>query len=194
VNAKAKGGVTPLLSLLGNKGTDEKGVAGALLLIQRGADVNAATERGETPLRTAVAKSTIEVVRALLDKGADPNRAANSCCDVGLSSFPRAGEPPLLAALGISGFITPVGSSRRDAKEMEQIALLLIERGANVNVQFQDSTPLILAVRAKQEAVVRALLAKGADPNLKIPNEGGTPLSLASSDEIRKLLIDAGAK
>jgi ankyrin repeat protein len=77
---------------------------------------------------------------------------------------------------------------------MEQIALLLIERGANVNVQFGDSTPLILAVRAKQEAVVRALLAKGADPNLKIPNEGGTPLSFASSDEIRKLLIDAGAK
>jgi ankyrin repeat protein/beta-lactamase regulating signal transducer with metallopeptidase domain len=194
VNAKLNDGVTPLLRLLGNNGTNEKSVAGALLLIQRGADVNVTTERGETPLRTAVAGSTLEVVRALLDKGADPNRVAKSCCDVVISSFPRAGEPPLLAALGVSGFIAPVGSSRRGEKEMEQIALLLIERGANVNVQFGDSTPLILAVRAKQEAVVRALLAKGADPNLKIPNEGGTPLSFASSDEIRKLLIDAGAK
>jgi ankyrin repeat protein len=78
--------------------------------------------------------------------------------------------------------------------ENVQIALLLIERGANVNVQTTDATPLILAVRAKQEAVVRALLAKGAEPNLGALSTQSTPLGSATTAEIRKLLTDAGAK
>jgi len=42
------------------------------LLAERGADVNRANDRGQTPLAGAVFKADTEVVRALLGAGADP--------------------------------------------------------------------------------------------------------------------------
>ena len=44
-----------------------------LLLLNAGADVNAAAWRGTTPLIHAVAMSEADMVRALLDRGADPS-------------------------------------------------------------------------------------------------------------------------
>ena len=44
-----------------------------LLLLNAGADVNAAAWRGTTPLMHAVAMSEPDLVRALLDRGADPS-------------------------------------------------------------------------------------------------------------------------
>jgi len=45
----------------------------ALLLIERGADVNAADAGGHTPLHIAAEGGYLPVVKALLDRGADPH-------------------------------------------------------------------------------------------------------------------------
>ena len=99
---------------------------------------------------------------------------------------PAGAGPPLLVAL-----------SDRSVPESAEIALLLIERGADVNARGSSgSTPLIRALIGKYDGVVRALLAKGADPNMTTGIPGGmTPLQMAgSNEEMRKLLIAAGAK
>jgi ankyrin repeat protein len=160
----------------------ESNVTSALLLIDGGADVNVTGTSGSTPLLRAAQLGLTEVVRALLAKGADPNKRAQNEL------------PPLMASL-----------NRRPLTEGNvNIALLLIEGGADVNINLSvpgfSGTPLVQAIQARAPIdVIRALLAKGANPNTPAgsPALGITPLAVAAqanSPEIRQLLIDAGAK
>lgn len=91
VNATLRGGTTPLISAMGSD------VAIVRLLIERGADVNKANGRGETPLHHAVEFTLNQMIasgdegeprridwsliRILLEAGADPLR----CDDRGRS-------------------------------------------------------------------------------------------------------------
>lgn len=92
-----------------------------------------------------------------------------------------AGEGPLCVAAG-SGH----GS----------IVEMLIERGADVNTQ--GGTPLSSAVKSwgksskEREAVVKALLQAGANPN-SVDSRGCTPLCHARNGGMVRLLIEAGA-
>ena len=174
INAASSDGRSPLhLALEQNVTRDmETAVASALLLISRGANVNATIpEVGTTPLDLAVQNRLLEVVRALLDKGANPNKGT-------------ARSTPLTSALG----------GNRPGADIADIALLLIDRGADVNAGGRRSTtPLFLAIQARQVGVVRALLAKGADPNTSSDSRGQTPLrAAAESPEIMQLLINCG--
>ena len=79
-----------------------------------------------------------------------------------------------------------------------ELAILLIKAGANVNTKIGpyidgpgDETPLHRS--SDQPAVMRALLAHGANPNATT-GRGDTPLHLAAGDlEAEQLLIVAGA-
>ena len=171
INTPNDRGYTPLhIALDGSPRDVEKSAASALLLISRGANVNATTDNTVTPLGIAVQNRQQDVVRALLDKGANPNKGS--------------ARLPLASAL----------YGNRPATE---IALLLIDRGADVNALGplpNEGSPLIMAVQAKEVAVIRALLAKGADPNFSTRNSL-TPLrAAAESPEIMQILITAGAK
>ena len=78
----------------------------------------------------------------------------------------------------------------------EQVARLL-EAGADVNYQDHPNrqSALFLACAAGHLDVVRGLLARQADPNIRTIRES-TPLMLAAAsgyDEILTALIDAGA-
>lgn len=69
----------------------------------------------------------------------------------------------------------------------------LIQRGAKIEAQNKDGwTPLGVAVIADNQAVVAALLGKGASANAA-DKFGRTPLMLGQSAEIAKLLIARGA-
>jgi ankyrin repeat protein len=93
---------------------------------------------GETALHITIKRRDLTWTRFLLAKGADPNVAD------------RRGNSPLMAAARL-GFV--------------EGAALLLSQKAQVN-QDNDSgeTPLIVAVQQRDPAMVRLLLANGADP------------------------------
>jgi ankyrin repeat protein len=100
---------------------------------------------GDRPLVIALIHGPPDLVRALLDLGADPNVPAQD------------GFPSLHAAI--------------DAPRADRHALLrlLLERGADPNAQrgINDGTPLHHAVWRRDLEAVRLLLAHGADPGLR---------------------------
>jgi len=69
----------------------------------------------------------------------------------------------------------------------------LIKRGAGLNFERKDETPLILAIRNKKTGIAKLLLEAGADPNLAESMYGGTPLRWAvqmGNVEIIEMLIN----
>lgn len=156
------------------------------LLLKHEADPNAATKQGRTPLIAATSYAgNVETVRLLLDRGANLNAADQS------------GNTALFQSAW--------------AADDFEITKLLVERGANVNAPGEDGfTTLMMAAANGNLAVVRLLLAHGANPNAAntdsrakvrhgdIALRALTPLMLAvphnSRPAIPKLLLDAGAE
>jgi ankyrin repeat protein len=135
----------------------------ATMLIERGANVNAANQFGETALLTAADKGRADVVEALLQAGADVNKADED------------GYAPLSFAASAS------------------IATMLIEHGADVNAANKlGRTALWHAVKGGRAADVEALLQAGVDVN-KADKDGFSPLSVAASAQIATMLIEHGA-
>lgn len=94
---------------------------------------------GDTGLHIVVARADVLWVRFLLQRGADPNIRN------------KKGVTPLQLATSL-GFTDGVEA--------------LIKGGASINIADQTGeTPLISAVHARNVALVRLLLGKGADPD-----------------------------
>jgi ankyrin repeat protein len=160
------------------------------LLVAKGADVNARSKQGRTPLIVAASyDGGSEVVKFLLEKGAD------------ISARDGAGSTALVAAT--------------EANDTATVRLLL-QKGADVNAAgvfyegaTSGQTPLMNAAAHGNVDVIKMLLAKGASVNVTGSAEGlrvkngaialgmYTPLLLAASfasPAAVKLLLDAGAK
>ena len=130
-------------------------------LLKQGADVNAKTENGWTPLYCASNWNRIDIAKLLIENGADVN-AQN-----------KNGWTPLHEA----SYWDYVG-----------IAKLLIENGANVNSKNKDGwTPLHWASRWKQIGIAKLLIENGVDPFIK-NKDGQTPLDSCNNDTIREML------
>src|SRR6188474_2401177 len=132
---------------------------------------------GCTPLYRATEAGDMEVIRALLDKGANPN-----INDMGFT--------PFLVAAGV----TP-GAGGGGAAPNTTLLDLMIEHGANVNAQVtgtrtysmrisynppadrEGTSALHGAVQAGRTDLVRYLLGKGANPELVDAN-GKKPIEL----------------
>ena len=109
------------------------------LLLDRGADANAATGNGSTPLHGAAISGHEAVVRLLVEKGANVN-AAN-----------QFGYTPLTNA-AISGNVPTMK--------------FLVDRGANIEAVISDGpVPLVCSIRSRNPEAVEFLLKAGADPN-----------------------------
>jgi uncharacterized protein len=112
----------------------------ARALLAAGADVNAATDLGVTPL-WAAAQNGAALTRLLLDAGARPNAALLS------------GETPLMAAAR-SG--------------LADVAELLLGRGADVDARAgRGQTALMWAAAQRHPEVVAVLIAHGANVGLR---------------------------
>ena len=137
-NAAQTNGLTPLMTAARTGNPDV--VQG---LLARGAEVNAATAiTHETALMWAVAERRLNIVRALVDKGAD------------VHPRPQQAFSPLIAA----------------AKNGDiETAKVLLAAGARVNDTGSDGAhPLAFAILAGQGAFAHFLLEQGADPNSAI--------------------------
>lgn len=138
------------------------------MLLRHGAEIDALDIHGQTPLMHAIIGTCPALVRLLLARGADPNKA-----------------------FGRGALIWSIIAGNRD-----QIAWDMLMAGAKVNEPDCDGeTPLYCAAYGDLK-FAKALLARRADPNAA-DKKGMTPLmcatySAANADSI-KMLIDAGA-
>lgn len=118
---------------------------------------------GDTALHLAAAGYRAEIIRVLLDAGADPNAAMN-----------HRGSTPLHYAA--DGYITgPAWNAKRQVKAIR----CLLDAGADVTFRDKNgATPLHRAVRTRCAAAVGCLLSAGGDPGAK-NTSGSTPFHLA---------------
>jgi ankyrin repeat protein len=162
VNAGNKRKSTPLFWSLHDE-------AKVLLLVNRGANVNARTTDGRTPVYQAASMANaVPVLRLLLDKGGDPNAKT------------LVGMTPLMAA----------------CRSSVQAARLLLDRNADVNARnAAGGTALMAAAQTGRPQVVRMLLEAGANPNFRTKrNESAlADAATAGNEEAVKLLLDRGA-
>ena len=134
-NAAQTSGLTPLMTA-----ARTGSVAVVQALLGHGAEVNAATaETRSTALMWAVAEPHPDVVRVLLDAGADPRA----------STF--------------KGF-TPLMFAARNGDIA--LARTLIDAGVDVNEPSADGTHILpFAIVSAQDTFAQFLLEEGADPN-----------------------------
>lgn len=188
------------------------------LLIRSGADVRARSARGSTPLLFAARAGDLASARALVAGGADVNEAepvmplppgadANETLPTGNSALMLA-SASMNATSGFE-YVLSVKPSGHEA-----VALFLLEKGADVTkADTIGATPLHAAVQTNKRMLVKALLARGADPNARLTKAppplrgdfqaynqyvGATPLWYAANArypdvEILRALIAAGA-
>ncbi|KAL6634307.1 hypothetical protein ACP70R_026978 [Stipagrostis hirtigluma subsp. patula] len=167
--ARTDGGVGALQLAAGNEQLE---VCSYLVEALR-VDVNAADDKGRTPLVYAVMSENAAVVKYLLDHGADPDKADDD------------GLAPLHSAAGLG--------------DCEMIELLLAKGACVDPLAVECGTPLHLAVKERQVDAVKVLLDRNADCNktyMIFGLYGMTPLFQAvnvSSVKIVKLLVEAGA-
>ena len=122
------------------------------LLLQRDAPVNVVSDKGETPLYMACKKGLAGVVKQLLDCRAD----------VGFTTR-NSNKYSLLIAC---------------EKKFRDIAVMLLDRGANTNVNKDFETPLKFASANGDAELVKKLIHHGADVN-QMQNISDTALHVA---------------
>ena len=157
---------------------------------------------GDSALRFAVFAGRADIVKALLDGGADVNKA-NKEGNTPLSASTRhsseeiteilldAGANPNAVNDG-GGTVLVFAAYQGHSK----VVKALLDAGANPNVMdIEDWAALMFATDQGHSEVVKALLNAGANPNAKT-KEGWTAVNAAASKgyaEIAKILLECGA-
>ena len=185
--ALPRGGMTALM-LAARQGAAE----GVRALAEAGADLNAVDPDGTTALNVAIINAHYDVAALLVEKGA------------GLDIGDASGMTPLYAVVDMkhqepmvnrplprpSGRLVPL-----------DVVTILLDRGANPNAALktpllmrqhnggdaslgEGATPLMRASKVSDATLIRVLLEKGADPNLRLRNQT-TALMIAASRAAR---------
>jgi uncharacterized protein len=139
------------------------------VLLDRGADTNAADRTGKTAIVYAAARGFTSIVQLLLGKGIDVNaRYAND----------------LTVLMWASGHANDVPE-----KDGLNTVELLVSKGARLDdADDRGRTALMTAAELGRDAVVELLVAKGASTTLK-DRAGKSAIDLAASENVRKKLV-----
>jgi hypothetical protein len=120
---------------------DDAPAVADFLVGQSKVDVNAVSEKGETPLMMAALKGRLALARRLIDRKAEVN---------------KTGWTPLHYAATHAG------------EESPAMVRLLLKNHAYIDAESPNlSTPLMMAAHYGNPGVVKLLLEEGADPLLK---------------------------
>jgi len=191
IHAKSKSGYTPLLFA-----ARQGDVASGRLLLEAGADPNEPAPGGQSVLLFATDSGREEFAIFLLEKGANPNAKDRD----GLTALHyslRRGISLLRFVVHDLAF-TPLGGLEYLLRpDMPGLIKALLEHGADPNARISKdlpklrindmphlglagATPFLLASASCDLGVMRALLAKGAGPNI------------ATEDRVTPLMVAAG--
>lgn len=121
---------------------------------------------GSTPLLFTARVGDVDSARLLLAAGADVNDSLPDGTSALVLAAHSAGAPNAAAALGWSG--------------AGRVGALLLEKGADPNAFGTGYTALHAAVLKSDVNLVKALLARGANPNIRMTK--GTPLRRDTTD------------
>ena len=204
-NRRGDDGETPLhMAALNSTGADVLET-----LVRHGAETDARTGRGETPLHWAVGKGRSHVydpaiIEVLLDNGADVNaRDRDGNTPLHLASFDK--DPGIVGVLLRHGADTgarngdgdtPLLLAARGGRSLKVVELLL-RNGAAVDARNNSGdTALLVAARVgPSRGVMGILIRHGADEEAR-DDSGATPLVLAArrgnlmADELRDALAE----
>jgi len=175
VNAASASGFTPIMFAARTGSTTL-----ADLLLARGARINEAAGDGTTALHIAVVRGRVDLALFLLDKGANPNADGNGYTPLHWASGRFEGQMTFDYSTKDEGeWAALVGVP--PARRIELVQALL-ERKANPNARLTKNpprfgtnlwmkklvgaTPFVLAAQAADVAVMKTLLAGGADPTI----------------------------
>ncbi|HCO96842.1 MAG TPA: hypothetical protein DIU00_23365 [Phycisphaerales bacterium] len=166
-----------------------------VLIKSAGADVNIKNDTGQTPLDIALNQGNKEIIKLLLDNGAEYSS---------IHIAVQAGDRDQVKAFLDQGIDVDVKNEQGSTAlflavkgKHEDIVKLLVAKGADVDAKDkQGKTALFYAVEHNHKDIVELLIAKGADVNAK--EDGGyTPLYYAlwyENKDLTTLLISKGAE
>ena len=176
-----QGGLTPLLFAVRQGSMEAVDV-----LLAAGADVNQLSAGDKSsPLLIALANGHFDIAMHLLDKGADPNLAAEN------------GAAPLYAVLNVQWAPKALYPQPRAYLQQKtaylQMLTALLDRGADVNARLRfkvwysgynfdlsgvdeiGATPFWRAAYASDIEAMKLLVSRGADPHLPTSKPAGRP-------------------
>ena len=174
------------------------------VFIDAGANVNAFGDHGYTVLRTALATGSEEILRVLLDAGADPiigteNRSTiiHEVAWVGRLDTLQLFLDEYTEHGTVNQFDNPLLGSAIAQENIEMIEYL-IALGADLHARYPDGTPILaLSFLGDEDKTLKLLLELGADVNAR--DESGGPawwlLFTQTADYSGRLqiLLDGGA-
>jgi ankyrin repeat protein len=168
------------------------------LLLARGANPDEKTTTGMTPRMAAAGHANVEAMRLFIAKGADVN-AKNSAGATALIAAAMSGNPDAVRLLleesadpNVTTKVNQTALAAAATAGVEETVKLLLKAGAKVDVpDHRGYTALLYAAGsdALPAGVVKLLLAKGANPELK--GDGETSRMLAAkrgNTEVARLL------
>jgi ankyrin repeat protein len=176
------------------------------LLIKHGAEVNIRSNSGFTPLLFAARQDHPEIVKILLDAGANVDDAmckSGPAKRIRYEDLAKTNEDNIDCESNLTALmIASIGG-------FEEVQKLLLERGADPNLIDKGGRSVLHQGVGSPVAITKALLDNGANPNIRLlsPKQGGgygsrvtmqgaTPLVAAASVnnlEVVLALLDAGA-
>jgi ankyrin repeat protein len=172
-------GVTPLLqaSRVGDSAMVD-------LLLRSGANPAKAHPEGETPLLAASRSGSVPAVRLLLTRGVDVNHA---------ESFQKTTALMWAAAEGHIDVVDVLIEAGADPNRQGHITTLTDRN--NADHPTGGFTALMFAARAGNDALVRRLIAKGANVNLKNGDSASAAMVAMYNDrfDVAKTLIELGS-
>jgi ankyrin repeat protein len=182
VTPMARGGLTAF-HFAAREGDIETG----RVMLDAGVDINQVDADNTSPLVVSILNKQYGFAKFLLDRGADPNIAD------------ARGRAPLYAAIDMRNEDYSALPNHKESDPLPSLDLIqaLLDRGANPNAPLTraiagrsgmdagdttlgaGTTPFMRAARAGDAPAMRALLRKGADPNLTT-KDGNNALQFAA--------------